>query len=56
MFTILWLVSRTGTAIRNSEMKERKKERKDGGRKKESRKERQEGGKGGKEERLRPKT
>lgn len=25
MFTIIWLVSRAGTAVRNSEMKERKK-------------------------------
>lgn len=44
MFTIIRLVGRAGTAVRKSEMKERKKERREGGKE------------GKKEERLRPKT
>lgn len=46
MFTILWLVGRTGTAIRNSEMKERKK----GWREKERKQERKAGGREGRKE------
>lgn len=42
-FTIIWLAGRAGTAIRNSEMKERK----EGGRKKEK------GGREGRKERRR---